>query len=40
MPTMPTEAQRRANVRLALTLAAVAVAFGVGFVLRFWWLGR
>lgn len=33
------DAQRKANRRLGLTLALVAVVFGVGFVLRFAFLG-
>jgi hypothetical protein len=33
----PTPQQRKANVRLALILATVALAFGVGFVLRMVW---
>jgi len=36
---MPTEAQRKANVRLALILATVALVFGVGFVVKIWWMG-
>ena len=34
-----TEAQRKANVRLALILATLALAFGIGFVVKIWWLG-
>jgi hypothetical protein len=34
------EQQRKANLRLALILLLVAVAFGVGFVVRIIWLGR
>jgi len=34
------EQQRRANVRLALILASVAVIFAVGFVVKIVWLGR
>jgi hypothetical protein len=34
-----TEEQRKANVRLALILASVAVIFGLGFVAKIWWLG-
>ncbi len=36
---MVTDAQRKANLKLALILASVALAFGVGFVVRMWWLG-
>jgi hypothetical protein len=32
--------QRKANVRLALILATVALAFAVGFVVKIVWLGR
>ena len=31
---MVTEAQRKANLRLGLTLASVAVLFGLGFVVK------
>ena len=34
-----TEEQRRANVRLALILASVALVFGLGFVAKQWLLG-
>ena len=37
---MLTEQQRKANVRLALILASVAVVFAVGFVVKVIWLGR
>ncbi len=37
---MTTDAQRKANIRLALILAGVALMFGVGFVVRVIWLGR
>jgi hypothetical protein len=33
----PTPEQRRANVRLGLILATVALAFALGFVARFVW---
>lgn len=33
-------AQRRANLRLALILASVALAFAVGFVAKMAWLGH
>jgi flagellar basal body-associated protein FliL len=33
------EAQRKANVRLALILASVAVVFAIGFVAKIWWMG-
>lgn len=32
------DAQRRANVRLGLILASVAIAFGLGFVAKLLWL--
>ena len=35
-----TPEQRRANLRLALILASVAVFFGVGFVLKMIYFGR
>ena len=34
------EQQRKANLRLALILASVALVFGVGFVAKFVWLGH
>ena len=37
---MLTEQQRKANLRLALILASVAVMFGVGFVLKMMYFGR
>jgi hypothetical protein len=36
----PSAEQRRANVRLALILASLALAFALGFVAKFVWLGR
>jgi hypothetical protein len=36
---MITEQQRKANLRLALILASLALVFGVGFVVKIWWLG-
>ncbi|MFY9512102.1 MAG: cytochrome oxidase small assembly protein [Rubrivivax sp.] len=36
---MQTEQQRKANLRLALILASLAVAFGLGFVVKIWWMG-
>ncbi len=36
---MQTEAQRKANVKLALILVSVAVVFGLGFVAKIWWMG-
>ena len=36
---MLTEAQRKANLRLGLILATVALVFGVGFVVKIWLLG-
>ncbi len=35
---MTTEEQRRANLRLGLTLATVALVFALGFVLKIVWL--
>jgi len=35
-----TDAQRKANVKLALILASVALVFFVGFVVKMVWLGR
>jgi hypothetical protein len=32
--------QRKANLRLGLILASVALAFALGFVARFVWFGR
>jgi hypothetical protein len=37
---MVSEQQRRANVRLGLVLASVALVFAVGFVVKVVWLGR
>jgi outer membrane protein TolC len=37
--TVLSEEQRKANVRLALILASVAVVFAIGFVTKIWWLG-
>jgi hypothetical protein len=34
------EAQRKANVRLGLTLASIAVLFALGFFVKMAWLGR
>ncbi len=34
-----TEQQRKANVRLGLVLATVALMFGLGFVAKAIWLG-
>ncbi len=34
------DAQRKANVRLGLILASVALIFAVGFVVKMLWLGR
>jgi hypothetical protein len=36
----PSPAQRRSNLRLALILATIALAFGLGFVARFVLFGR
>ncbi len=35
----PTPEQRKANVRLALILASVALLFALGFVAKIWLLG-
>jgi CHASE3 domain sensor protein len=35
--TMPNEQQRKANLRLALILATIAVVLGAGFVVRMIW---
>jgi hypothetical protein len=35
-----THAQRKANVKLALILASVALVFFMGFVVKMVWLGR
>jgi hypothetical protein len=35
----PTPEQRRANVRLGLILATVALAFALGFAAKIWLLG-
>jgi len=37
---MVSEQQRRANVRLGLVLASVALVFAVGFIVKVIWLGR
>jgi hypothetical protein len=37
---MDREAQRKANIRLALILASVALVFALGFVAKMVWLGR
>lgn len=37
---MQTEEQRRANLRLGLILATVALVFALGFVLKIVWLNR
>jgi hypothetical protein len=36
---MPTEQQRKANLRLGLILASVALVFALGFVAKMLWLG-
>ncbi len=36
----PTEQQRKANLRLALILATVAVVFGAGFMVKMIFFGR
>lgn len=35
-----TEQQRKANVRLGLILASVALVFALGFVVKIIWMGR
>ena len=37
---MPTEEQRKANRRLGLILASVALLFGLGFIVKMVWLGH
>jgi hypothetical protein len=36
---MPSEQQRKANLRLALILASMAGVFALGFVAKIWWMG-
>jgi hypothetical protein len=36
---MPNAQQRKSNLRLALVLGSVALAFGLGFVAKIIWLG-
>ena len=36
----PTDPRRKANVKLALILASVALVFCVGFVVKIIWMGR
>jgi hypothetical protein len=36
---MPSEQQRKANLRLGLILASVALAFALGFVAKLLWFG-
>jgi hypothetical protein len=36
----PSEQQRKANLRLALILATVALAFGVGFIVKMSFFGH
>ena len=38
--SQPTPEQRKANLRLAVVLASVAVVFGVGFVAKILVMGR
>lgn len=40
MPMKPTEQQRKANLKLALVLASVALVLGVGFVAKVVLFGR
>ena len=35
-----TPAQRKANLKLGLTLASVAVVFFMGFIIKMYWLSR
>lgn len=35
-----TERQRKANLRLGLILASVALIFALGFIVKMTWLGR
>ena len=37
--TMLSDAQRKANLRLALILASLAGVFLLGFVVKIWWMG-
>jgi len=37
---MLSERQRKANLRLGLILASLALVFALGFVVKIWWLGR
>jgi hypothetical protein len=39
MTTMPSDEQRKANLRLALILASLAGVFLAGFVAKIWWMG-
>jgi len=36
----PAQQQRKANVRLGLILASVALVFALGFVVKMTWFGR
>ena len=36
---VPDDRRRKANVRMALTLLTLALAFGAGFVAKIWLLG-
>ena len=36
---MPTDAQRKANLKTAVVLAALAATFGIGFVVRIFVFG-
>ncbi|WP_217283559.1 cytochrome oxidase small assembly protein [Pseudaquabacterium terrae] len=40
MATTPTDAQRKANRRLAWALASAALVFGLGFIAKIVLLGR
>ena len=37
---MPSQQQRKANLRLGLILASVALAFALGFVAKMLWFGE
>jgi flagellar biogenesis protein FliO len=37
-PTMTTPEQKKSNLRMALVLASVALAFFIGFVVKMAWL--
>ena len=37
--SLPSDEQRKANLRLALILASLAGVFLIGFVAKIWWMG-